>query len=267
MAHAPAEALRSEQDPKALLSAAVGLARSRDPKDQAALRDALLNRDFLERLDSREEYEDTGRKLRIALILDQLKRTGSPASDTIVALSQDAGFLAQPERIDALIEASSAVHPPPPPLVEFWSRHCRPGSSYQLGVVDALVENRSEPALELLERKMADPSFSDQDKLAWMRTSILLRRDHLSVLRSCGRMLNGPMHAPLKVRLVEVLFDYRLEWYTPHGVCQPPDRVHIARSAADELRRIGEQVLRTMTLDPNTRAAVERTLKTLHGRR
>ncbi|HEY1895630.1 MAG TPA: hypothetical protein VGG62_05130, partial [Terracidiphilus sp.] len=59
-------------DPRELLASALALARSNRAEDHQQLLNMLWSADFLSRLDSPAEYAQTGRRLRISMVLDAL---------------------------------------------------------------------------------------------------------------------------------------------------------------------------------------------------
>ena len=263
MAASNAEILGSSQDPKELFGAACELARSRQASDQVALRKHLMSEAFLYRLDSPEDYENTGQRLRIQGVLEALSKNPTASQETLLALTQDKVFLSAVERVDPLIEATEVIRPAPPELVGFWSRHCQPTDSFKHLTIETLVENRSDPALKLLEQRMADPKFKEEDKVGWMRGSILTHRYNRAVLQSCERMLRGDLPDPLRPTLVEAIFDHKIEWYTPHGVNHPPKLSEARGPVRTQLRRLGQYALQEVPLLPGQRRAVEETLTSL----
>jgi len=147
-------------------------------------------------------------------------------------------------------------------VVQFWDRHSQPDDGFTPLTIEVLVNNGSEPAIALLERKMADPGHAEEDKLDWMRSSILTHRNDLLLLKGCERMLTGNLSPKMKLALVEVLFDYRpAEWYRPSGVLRPPDRRLAGEPALAQLRRIGEYALKNLVMRERLRKAVTDTLE------
>lgn len=257
------KALKESKDPKELLAAGLEAARSAEPADHALLQGLLTSAEFLGRLDSKEEYQQAAKfRLRASRVVDALGRNAAPsARQAFVAVCQDKGFLAEDERIIALLQASAFVRPAPPELAKFWDDHFQPEDGFGPTAVTAMVDNGSPEALALLEKKFADRQFEDDEKLAWMRTRILAHRNDLPLLEWCERVLKGSLPKGLRPALVEVLFDYRPgEWFRPATVVAAPDRRKASAEALAVLRRIGEYALQSVPLSANQKKAVEGTL-------
>ena len=254
---------QSSKDAKELLKMALALARSDRPEDHEALLKHLRSSDFLGRLDSESDYAAAASKrLRILRVLQALGENKAPtAHKAIVALTQDQVFLEEDERVVGLIEASAKINPPPPELIRFWDDHSQPEDGFEPVTITTLVDNGSEAAMGLLEKKMAAPEHEDDVKIAWMRSEILTHRNDLLLLQSCERMLKSGLSQILRPHLIEVLFDYRPgEWFRPASVSRPPDRRQASPEALKQLRKIGELALKTVTLSEEQKRAVEKTL-------
>jgi len=256
--------LETSTDPKELMNAAIAAARSTEPSVHDLLQKHLGNKEFLGRLDSEADYKQAAKfKLRVSRVVEALGRNPAPsAQKAFVAVAGDKVFLAEDERIIALIQASAHVRPAPAELVKFWDAHCQPEDGFTPTTVSALVDNGSPPALALLEKKFADPKHEDGDKHAWMRTRVLTHRTDLPLLQACERMLKGSLPLPLRPALVEVLFDYRPgEWYRPATVVSPPDLRKASPEALAEMRKVGELALKVVKLNETQKRAVEKTLE------
>lgn len=262
----PIQVLQTSKDSRALQAAALTLARSTQPKDHDALLDYLRRTEFLNRLDSAEDYRAAASKrLRISRVVEALGMNDAPSTrQAIVALTRDTNFLRDDNRVLALIRASAKVRPAPPQLGAFWDHYCQPDDGFSHVTVSVLVENGSEHALEVLEKKMTDHRFEDGDKIAWMRTDVLPHRNDLLLLKSCERMLTGGLSQKLRPSLVEVLFDYQpQEWYTPASIYDPPDRRQASAEAKEVMRRIAQLALKTIHLTERQKQAVEKVLEEL----
>ncbi len=265
MADSPVQVLKTSKDAKELVNAALSLARSKQPADHNELLRWLRSEEFLTRLDYESDYRNTGKRTRIRRVLEALsENNSSSAHDVLVALTQSPMFIKEPVRADSLIEACVVLRPAPSEVVRFWNDHSQPDDGFTHLTVEAIVENGSEPAVALLEQKMTDPRHDDNDKISWLRSSILTHRNDLPLLRSCERMLAGALPKRLCPHLVEVLFDYRpTEWFGPAELLYPPDRRQASAEALAQLRRLGQMALRTVALTEDQKKAVERTLKEL----
>jgi hypothetical protein len=260
--------LQSSKDPNQLLAVAVSLAGSLEPEDHTALLRFLQNSAFLSRLDSAEDYEKTPKRLRFCKVLEKLSANPTASAHAVlVQLTQSPAVLHHPSRIDLLIEAVIPIRPAPPEIIRFWERHWQPEDGYSNLTARAAVENGSPPAISLFEKKMADPTHSEEDKLAWMRGEVLTHRNDVALLQGCERLLKNPLPENLRVSLVEVLFDYDPQWSTPRSPKSPPDRKRASPESRQVMRRIGDWTLANLKLEAHTKAAVEQALKEVSDRK
>jgi hypothetical protein len=263
------QTLQSSEDPKVLVRAAVLLAQSEQRSDHEALLKSLQSDRFLLRLNTQEEYWGDVRLLRARRILEALSANKSPsARDTLLALTRNPVFTKEGGRVDLLIEATAVIRPAPPELVAFWDRHCQPEDGFTPLTIKALLANGSKPALELFEKKMADPGHEDDDKRVWMRNYLLPLRNQTALLESCDRLLKEGLPEHLRGDLVDVVFDYKPgEWYTPAVAYNPPALAEYSASARAQVRRIADYVLKNLKLTAAQKDAVERMVKSLESRR
>ena len=255
--------LSGSDDPKALVHAAQGLATSDQPPDHSALLGFLRQESFLLRLDSEEAYDGKPERLRLRRVLESLAKNDAPSAHAVLdQLTQDRTFIGEPQRVDLLIQVSSALRPPADEVIRFWDNHCQPEDGYCHLTVEAIVENGDPRALAVLESKFADPDHEEDDKLAWMQSSILTHRNDLALLEMCHRLLAGTLPPDLRPSLVEVLYDYQPErWFRPHQLLTPPDRATATPAALAQMRQTAALVLSSVALNGEQKAAVERTLE------
>lgn len=256
--------LQTSEDPKELLTKLMALARSKQPSDHKTLLEFLARPAFLLKLDTEAEYRNAAAKrLRISRVLAALSENDAPSAHAaFVALTRDGGFLKEEPRVDYLIMFSGVLRAEAHDLAPFWDKYSQPEDGFANLTIKALVENSTEPAMEILEKKIAEPRFEDDDKIAWMRSYFVPHRDDYQLLKSFERMLTGKMAEHLKPYLVEVIFDYRpAEWYRPASTANPPDRSKIGQAQRDELKRIGDIALRLPGLTDTQSEAVRKTLE------
>jgi hypothetical protein len=256
--------LQTSDDPKELLTKLMALARSKDPSDHKALLDFLMRPAFLLKLDKSEEYRNAAAKrLRIARVLVALTENDAPSAHAaFVALTRDAGFLKEEPRVDYLIMFSAPLRADAHDLAPFWDKYSQPEDGFANLTIKTLVENGTEPALEVLEKKVAEPRFKDDDKIGWMHAYFVPHRDDYLLLKSFERMLTGKMSEHLKPYLVEVIFDYKpAEWYRPASTANPPDRSKINQNQREQLKRLADIALRLPSLTDTQREAVKKTLE------
>jgi hypothetical protein len=232
------DVLRSEQDARRLVHAAQELAVSTNQQDQITLFQFLTRTDLLQRLDDDERYLGDRRILRIRRVLDRLRR--NPAGHaTLAALSSDRGFLAHPSRVDLLIVATADLRPPPDSVLRLWDHFSQPDDGYVFLTIQALTDNGTRPAIELLKAKLFDPSHPDEDKIVWMRTSILAHRTDTPLLQVLHPLAQGALPVELRLALIEALVDWRPhEWYPIHGCVYPPAWTTASHESATILRAI-----------------------------
>jgi hypothetical protein len=252
----------SKEDQRALATEALALAKSPRPEDHALLLQKLMSEGFLKKLDSEKAYLGPSTHLRLRRILEVLSINSAPsARNTLIALTQAPSFYKEPARADLLIRACSEIRPSPSEIIKFWDNHSQPDDGFTPLTIEALVKNGSEPAITLLEKKMSDPKHEEEDKLDWMRSSILSHRNDLILLQGCERMISGGLPENLSIALIEVLFDYRpKDWFRPSAVIKAPDRQQATPEALTQLRKIGEFALNQMNLKDNLKKIVEKTL-------
>jgi hypothetical protein len=252
MADDPRTILRRSTDQRALVTAALALARSQEPPDHAELVRALGDEQLLHRLDTDDEVRNLRYRLRVERVTEALAENRAPsAHGALAALTSSSGFTREPRRVDALIRATAAVRPAPPPIVAFWDRYSQPEDGYGNVTIHAAIENGSPPAIALFERKMLDPGHPDDDKVAWLRGEVVPHRDDAPLLDGFDRLLASGLPVRLKSEIVDVLFDYRPdEWYSEAAVMTPPDRTKASSASRAALRRVAERALMTLSLTP-----------------
>jgi hypothetical protein len=260
-----ADILKSSRDGRELKNAAVVLAKSRVPEDHKVLGRYLGKKEFLGRLDPPEAYDGRFRDLRLGRVVQTLADNRcSSADEVLVGLIGSADFQGDVFRKQILLRALAAVRPPPPTAVAYWDRLSAPESAIAGDVIEALCENQSDPALELLERKFADPSQERDNRILWMREFLLVRRNDLPLLLCCERMMTKSLPEDLKTVLAEALFDYQPEkWYRGDDPPKPPPRAKASVDAKKVLARIGRYALDNVRLTPGQAKAVKAALKEL----
>ena len=254
--------------PQELLKGTLPYARSPEPGDQRTLAEAMASADFLNRLDSQEDYlRYPPQQLRLAKVFKILfANTSRAARDTLVSLTAVNAFNNFDPREELLVKALAVVKPAPPEAIRYWQAHSLPDSIHLPFTIKALCDNGSDPAIGLLERKLADPEQEFDFKLLWMRDPILRHRNDVPLLRGCERMVTGGLPQELRSFLVEALCDYRRdEWYHSCSPPVPPARALANQEAKDCLRRICQYAKENLSLDAVQTAAIERTLAEIGG--
>lgn len=257
------QTMQSSNDPAEVVQAALLLARDVEPDGHKTLAAGLQSLKFLDRLDSDEEYLDLGGIVRVNRIVEALaeNRTGS-AHDVLVELTESKTFLVESRRTDFLIAAVAVIKPSPPDVIRFWDAYCKPLDGFTPLSIQAMVTNGSDPAIELLERKMLDPKHDDMDKIDWMRYMILPHRHDLPLLNCCERLLKGALPDSLRMPLVEALFDYRPEeWYGDDDIEEPPPAAARSRESLLVRKSIGALALNTVEMSDELKKIVEQEIE------
>lgn len=250
-------------NPTTPLAAALADAQSVDATRHASLLAKLQTEAFLAALDSPADYAEAARlRLHVDQVVEVLARNAEPSARSAFAtLTSNRVYIADDDRITGLIRASVYVRPATPTLVKFWDKYSRPDDGFTHITIDALVGNGTPPAIALLERKFADASHPDEDKVAWMHTSLLTHRNDPDLLLGCDHLLRGKLKAKLRPQLVESLFDYRPgEWFRPALRYSPPALAAAPVDALQRLKQMGAYVLKSVALSPEQRAAVQKRL-------
>ncbi len=170
-------------------------------------------------------------------------------------------FTSLEPRQELLIRALAVVRPATSQAIIFWDQHSQPEAAYRHVTIEALADNGSELALELLEKKLGDPQHEEEEVVAWMRDPILRHRNDVAMLRVCERMLIKTLPPERRPKLVEALCDYRPdEWYLSCNPPVPPSRIEATEEARVILRRICVFAKENIPLDVLQKAGVERTL-------
>jgi hypothetical protein len=251
--------LSNSRDSNQLYAAVVSLLKSPEPVDHANLLKFLSKEEFLSRLDSPKDYERGAKYLRIARLIKEMCSSPIPGiRQLLVELMRQREFIANETRVELLIWASVVLRPAPPEVVKFWDAHSRPDDCFAALVIKALADNGSQPAIDLLERKLASSDFEDEERIWWMRTAILTHRRDVPILKACRRLLEKELPSSLQLELVAVLFDYQPDqWHGPDGMYPPPPETQASAEAKQLLQIIGEYALAKVKLDERLKKIVQ----------
>lgn len=254
-------------DVGALLDRLELLAASTAASDQAELARRLGERATLDQLDE-PEIRDRSRTedLHLARVIDTLRNNPSPAAgQTLAALARDGEFTANDQRSELLVRASATRRPLPPELAAFLDTQARADSVNLHYAVDALCENGTGAAWDVVGRKLLDDAIEPEYKVAWIRDPLLKQRRNAAMLELAEKLLrDDSFDRELRVALAEALFDYRpKEWYPGgEGLPRPPAESATSAQAAAVLRRIGA-IVAAPAYPKAVRDAARRTLASL----
>jgi hypothetical protein len=259
--------LSNSKDPRELVRMARAYAASKDPREQAVLAAHLGSGDFLNRLNTGDEYfRSPPRRLEVAGIIQALMKQNTPeAIRTLVSLTDKQAYNAYDPLIELLIHAVAADIPVSPPTLAYWKRYIPAESVYSDMVIEAIFINRCEASLQLFEQAMKDPSYEDEYKDMWLRDPMLRKRNDTNVLKCCERMLIGnSVDMKWQECILESLFDYSESWYLSCKIPRPPLRVLAPDQSKEILKRIGKHVLTGRELyTPGLRTKIENAMKEL----
>jgi hypothetical protein len=261
LSSSPLASSSDEKESEQVAAAVTALAGSVAPADQGRLRRYLGSREFLLRLNAAEDYTQLrGDQLRIARVIQALATNSAPAAvETFGFLARDPEFLAAESRQELLLRAATRLRPATAAVAEFLDEQSRSHAAHLHLAIEIMVANGSEPAIAVLERKLASKEHEPEIVRGWMRGPILRHRQDVPLLKACERLLKGTeLPAELKQSLVEALFDYRPErWYRlDRERPRPPKRGAASPEARILLRRIGVWVAQQKELREGLRAKV-----------
>lgn len=259
--------LRDSRNPRELTDTARLYAASPDPADQQVLANYLDSTAFLDKLDPPEAYRVfKPHQLRAAAIVRTLMDNSSPAGRrTLVGLTTSKGFLSYDLLVVFLIRALTVDRPASRPTITYWQKYLRPESVYADNVVDALLENRSRPALELFERAMNDPAQDGEHKYIWLRDPLLRRRNDPEILACCERMvIGGTVGADWHETIIEAVFDYDPSWYLADPEPRPPLRILAPEPSKAILEKLARHAIvenKVVFVDPELKAKIRLAMK------
>lgn len=247
------------------LRKAVLLAASDLPADHDQLFALLNSRAFLFSIEPEQSYYNlASKRLQVARVFKTLiKSPHAIARETLVRLTRAREFLSLEQLEDLLIMTLVVVRPLPPPAIAFLEKHSTPESAALHLVLNVAAANESEPALQLFERKIANPDFEIENRTIWLRVDYLIRRNDVPILRSYQRMIVGstvpPLSPEMRIVALESLCNYDPMWYLACTKPEPPLRVFASREAKNILREILDHAKEHMELSPELKLAVETT--------
>lgn len=241
------------------------LARSNEEKDLHELELRLCTREFLNNLDSEEAYSGPAIRLRVAGILQILcHNTSKSARRLLLNLTSSTTFMAHRARVELLVRSLVLFEPAPTEVIEFWDQHFQPEDGYSSVTAGILLENGSEPAISLFEKKLKNVNFPATEREFWITGLVLQHRNNFNLLRACSRLLESSLEKEYKLLLVDVLFDYKPgKWYGAGYRYKPPPRSQADKQSLCLLNQIGEKVLNTQPLKRSQKRKIQDVIKNL----
>lgn len=263
----PRSAPAPSAETAALFERLVSLAASAKSDDQAELARQLGEHRTLDQLDEPKARDRSRTQdLRLARVIEKLGQNASTnAGQTLATLACSEGFNASPQRQELLVRALAAHRPLPSECLAFLDAQAQPDSVNLHVAIEALCENNSAAAWEVIGRKLADGKIESEYKIAWLRGPILRQRRSAPMLTAAEKWLNDTaLGHELRAALAEALFEYRPdEWYPGReGLPRPPEEKSVSSEATMILRRIGK-IVSAGDYPAAIQAAARRTLEKL----
>lgn len=207
--------LTTTTDRAAAVEAALRLARARRPEAVAALGQALRDPKVLARLDDLADAHTKTRNVRTVL-LEVAAHPLPEAEAPLVALADDAAFMAESDRLTPLLMALASLVPMDRPAVEVFRR--TNGQGYFPMNLPLLVENGSPGALGLVEEMLLDGGVPVTRRRDCFRRALPPHRIRLGTLLTVERAFDRA-DEPTRQALAEAMFDYHpKEWFGPARV-------------------------------------------------
>lgn len=251
------------EDPGVLYKNACQLARSTRNDELSKLAQWLADPAFYAKLDSEEEYEGPCERLRIAGILQILAESLTPISHKILLeLTKSLPYLGHRARIDLLIQALVLIKPAPQESVQFWDKYCQPEDGFTPITIRALLDNGSEPAVNLFYKKMLEKGFPETEREFWLTALVLEHRNDLPLLMICKRLLGSVLEEKYRLMLIDVLFDYLPDkWYGAGYWYKPPVRSIATNDSMEQLRSLGIMALQSQHLNQRQRMKIQQVMQ------
>lgn len=259
--------LQSSKDRPYLEKVALFLVHSKDPTALDKLAPFLRDPKFLSRLDADEDYDSTSRTgPRISTIISAIgKLDVTKAQDILLQLIADKKFIAQHERLRAVILACGSIRKPSTKLLTFLDSMAddTDSSNYHLAI-RSLIYTRSPEASKLVEKRFLSPDYSASAKIAWLNMVMVFVRDDPVILALYERLLRADVKdADVRQMLVLTLFDFQPhQWlgllYNKNFV--PPPRQDAPTEVLQKLRELADVALK-LDIPAATKTAVEKARK------
>jgi len=240
------DVLNGSADPRELVDMARAYAMENSPDDQNVVLRFLSSRGNLLRLNTEQEYIMLKpRGLNASRILKTLMDAGhEPALRTLRMLTEAPEFQSFHPLAEINIFALAADRPASLQTIRYWGHHSHHESSTIDLVIEAVMMNRSTPALEFFVEKMNESQQDPRRRTAWLRDPLLRWRNDADLLRFCGwAMTRDALDAEWHSPLLEALFDYNVAWYLSCEFPHPPPRAKASPDSLNLLGHIGEWAL------------------------
>ena len=203
----------------------LNLAASQDEAELMRLSRLLIDEATLLGWDTEFDYDNLDpRSLNLAEVLRVLSENDADAAfRQLIGLTESPLYENKDARILLLIEAMGNLKQIDERAVSYWRKYGAPGSIFTIIVVDATARQGGPEAARVFGEILLDADHRDQDKIAWLRRSLVPHRNQIGLLSEARNwVLDDRLSSEVQAALVEALFDYRPEEWYPPGVAYPP---------------------------------------------
>ncbi|MFN0105578.1 MAG: hypothetical protein ACKV2U_26260 [Bryobacteraceae bacterium] len=243
--------LAAAQPPDALEREAIALVRSRDFTRLSKL---LRDPKFLARLDN----PAVAKNLRLGNIMKALAANADAETAALChALAVDKIFLSDPDRMLFLLNVLGAVKPMTRQTADIFRSTNEVGYFGPNAIL--LAANGSPAAMDLFESMIIDGKQSIENRIEYLRFGVIPRRTALPILVAAGNILARAKDARITIGVIECLFEYRPEWFSPgNSPVAPPGWETASTESLRAALRLAGIAQRRRDLRPDLRRAVER---------
>ena len=261
--------LSTSREPSELETALLTLAESREAYAVSLLERFLEEAEFLERLDSKDSYLYKPQDLRIKrVLLAVAKNRGQEAEELFLKLSRNKQFVAEPERLDGLVDNCAWLEDPSDRIFKFLDSHSSPTSGTATLVMRSLARIGSVEACRLLLKYVQSPEYQEPIKIEWFTTYVLTVRNNPNVVGLYEKVVALRVKSPeFNNTIVQTLYDYRPQkWYPPvrRGYPTPPPREEASTEVLHQLLDLAEKAL-SLPVSEDTRQSVRAAVAEIRG--
>lgn len=236
-------------DPTQLALHLQQMSSSDDTNDIAEIGKSLTSAKQLLSLNTQEEYDQLPSQLLAVypVLMGLAQNENSAAQDLIAKLSDNEEFLAEPGRLEGLLQVLPHVPTLPAEAIELLREATDPDSDSLEVAIEVIFETGNPVALELFAEQASNDEQDIELVQAWMRDPMLRHRADPAVVRmSIDLLTRSGFDGERKNALAEAMFDYRpKDWYlTPasddQSVPEPPTLDRITQEARNLLSELAD---------------------------
>lgn len=258
-------------EPITLTLEAIELAKSGKEESHRKLRAQLVDEEYILSLNTEDQYfRMPPEYLQLHFIMEALlKNTSAWGVGTIDLLASSPLYQDSGSRKSLLISTSGKMSSAPLGIQVFWKNNIHPDSADLDASISALVSNGSTEAIAIFENTLRENEYEEDYVVAWLQESVLTHRQDFALLEASERLFGAESWASdLKVVLIEVLFEYRPEfWY---GIMEnepprPPQRDDMSDDVREILLRIANLAEEKGYMDKERFSGIKGELSTSGG--